>query len=68
MEENLHGIGDGSFFGIEIVLRVLLVFGNGHPGAEGVNARIGGDLVLVVFRREMAEDEADVAARGGDAA
>ena len=59
MEEDLHGVGNGALVGIEVVARVNLVLNDGHLRAQGVDARVGGDLVLVMVGGERTEDEAD---------
>jgi hypothetical protein len=58
-EEHLHGIRDGTFFGVEIVAGVLLVFTDHHRCAQGVDPRIRRDPVLVVIGRQFAEYQSD---------
>lgn len=54
-----EGAGDGAFFGVEVIGGEAGVFNAGHPGAELVDARVGGDGVFVVGGEEAAEEEGD---------
>src|ERR1700704_822175 len=58
-EENLQLVPDPALPGIEIIARVALVLDADHLGAERIDARIGGDSVLVVGGAETAFDQAD---------
>src|SRR5712691_5735969 len=48
LEENLQLVCDRALPGIEIIARVALVLDADHLGAQRVDARVGGDGVLVV--------------------
>ena len=60
VEFDLERVGDGAFFGVEVVAGVGGVFFDDHLGAEEVDARVGGvESVFVVFGDEVAVEESD---------
>src|SRR4030095_9280941 len=58
-EENLNRVGDGAFLWIKIILRVTGILDADHLVGEPFDARIAGDIIFVVIRREFAEDQSD---------
>ena len=56
-EEHLHGIADVALVGGVVLLRERRVLAHLHLGAQRVDARIGGDGVLVVRRGEAPENQ-----------
>lgn len=58
-EEDLDGVGDGSFVWIEVIGAVLGIFGDFHFFAEGIDAGIGGGFIFVMVRGEVSVNEGD---------
>ena len=56
-EEHLHGVADVALVGGVVLLREGRVLAHLHLRAQRVDARIGGDRVLVVRGREPPEDQ-----------
>ena len=55
-EVHLDRVADIAFVGIEVILRVTLVFCDLHFVAKCVNARVTGDVILVVRSRQSSKD------------
>ncbi len=54
-EEHLYGVAYVALICRVVFPRESWVLANFHLCAQGVDARVGGDLVLVVLRREPSE-------------
>jgi len=49
LEENLHGVADGAFGGIEVIGGEGRVFNHGHFGSQDVDTGVGRDGIFVVL-------------------
>src|SRR6516162_4090421 len=58
-EKHLHRVGDRALVGLQILPAIARIFLHHHLLAQPIDARVGGNPILVMVRRQLPEDQAD---------